>query len=128
MKHLSKILLFAVLLFSFTSCEDTTEGTYFYTLSNSTKLSDNILNVMGYVENTVDMSTESLMSFSGTMKEADDQAIAEFNKRLQSIKDEAFCKMMNVGDYYELKLNRLASDDGDSEVIATKRYDGTKAK
>lgn len=130
-KHIMKsfIKLFAIALVAMTmaSCNETVEETFVYSVSNATILTNSdLLSVMSYAESKVKMSTASVMTFTGTQAEADKQAKAEFANRLKAIDEQEFCAMIAKGDYYDFILYRASTEQGKSEEIDRKHYEGAR--
>lgn len=130
-KHIMKsfIKLFAIALVAMTmsACNETVEETFVYSVSNATLLTNSdLLSVMSYAESKVKMSAESVMTFTGTQVEADKQAKAEFANRLKAIDEQEFCAMIAEGDYYDFILYRASTEQGKSEEIDRKHYEGTR--
>ncbi len=129
-KHIMKsfIKLFAIALVAMTmaACNETVEDDFYYSVSNNNSLTSNNFAVMGYAESKVKMSTASLMTFRGTQAEADKQAKAEFANRLKAIDEQEFCAMIAEGDYYDFILYRASTEQGKSEEIDRKHYEGTR--
>ena len=130
-KHIMKsfIKLFAIALVAMTmaSCNETVEETFVYSVSNATLLTNSdLLSVMSYAESKVKMSAASVMTFTGTQAEADKQAKAEFANRLKAIDEQEFCAMIAKGDYYDFILYRASTEQGKSEEIDRKHYEGAR--
>lgn len=105
----------------FAACSSKEESDYAYGITNDAKLTESdMLSVMNYVESRVDLGTFIIRSTSE--KEANEQAIQEFNSRLTSINDEEFNAMFKGSDYYSLILKGSALAGEENPELARKTW------
>lgn len=115
------LLLLMPLSLLFAACSSKEESDYAYGITNDAKLTESdMLSVMNYVESRVDLGTFIIRSTSE--KEANEQAIQEFNSRLTSINDAEFDAMFKGGDYYSLILKGAAAEGEENPELARKTW------
>lgn len=115
------LLLLMPLSLLFAACSSKEESDYAYGITNDAKLTESdMLSVMNYVESRVDLGTFIIRSTSE--KEANEQAIQEFNSRLTSINDAEFNAMFKGSDYYSLILKGSALAGEENPELARKTW------